>query len=184
MTSAMPKRKINNKKKGFDSHGILIDHNTAVWYVVLGGALSPEYQWSPTDRQTEWGISSRAYSYFIFHVLLLQPILFCCVQFCLPRFIFLRFLSRSYFNLFSLLTSPPPPPPSPPSHPPNICVKSLSMPRPGSVGHIRTQFPLFFSQKESSSPERWSKDELLSPLLASLCVSSLSSSWTAANDAA
>lgn len=96
---------------------------------------------------------------FIFHIscFAFAPILFCCVQFCLPRFIFLHFLSRSYFNLFSLLTSTPPPPPSPPSHPPNICVKSLSMPRPGSVGHIRTPFPLFFPQKESSSPERWSK---------------------------
>lgn len=116
---------------------------------------------------------------FIFHIscfaFAAYSLLLCSI---LPPAI--HFLAFSLSFLFqSLLTSPLPPT----SHPPNICVKSLSMPQPGSVGHIRTRFPLFFLQKESSSPARWSKDELLSPPLATLCVSSLSSSWTAANDA-
>lgn len=93
---------------------------------------------------------------FIFHIscfaFAAYSLLLCSI---LPPAIHFPAFSLS-FLFQSPLASPPPPPPShsSTSHPPNICVKSLSMPQPGSVGHIRTRFPLFFSQKKKSRAAR------------------------------
>ena len=88
------------KEKSFDSHGIFIDHNTAFWYVLREGELSPEYQWSPTDRQIEWeyhqGPIHISYFSIAAYSLLLCSILLAAVH-------FLLFFSLVYFNLFSLL---------------------------------------------------------------------------------
>ena len=53
------------------------------------------------------GISSRAYSYFIFHVLLLQPSLIHCVQFYLALFIFCCVSSPSHAYFRSFRIAPP-----------------------------------------------------------------------------
>lgn len=91
------------KEKSFDSHGMFIDHNTAFWYVLLEGELSPEYQWSPTDRQIEWEYHQGPIHISCFSIavysLLLCSILPCTIHFlsCFPP------PSITYFSLFSLL---------------------------------------------------------------------------------
>lgn len=91
MTSAI-------NEKSFDSLDIFIDHNTAFWYVLLVGEPSPEYQWRPADRQIEW-----EYHQGLIHIscFLLQPILFCCVQFWFALFIFSRSRPFQSFLAFS-----------------------------------------------------------------------------------
>ena len=93
------------KEKSFDSHGIFIDHNTAFWYVLLEGALSPEYQWSPTDRQIEWEYHQGPIhiSYFMFfYCSLFSSVVFNSDSHCSFSAVSF-FFCLVYFNLFSLL---------------------------------------------------------------------------------
>lgn len=126
---------------------------------------------------------------FIFHIscfaFAAYSLLLCSI---LPPAIHFPAFSLS-FLFQSPLTSPPPPPPhlpnspTPTSHPPNICVKSLSKPQPGSVGHVRTRFFLFFSQqKEEKKKAVRCDDQKTRRFLLFWPRYALSSSWTAAND--
>lgn len=94
-----------SKKKSFDSHGMFIDHNTAFWYVLLEEELSPEYQWSPTDRQIEWEYHQGSIHISCFSIGASTP-LFCSILPQTLRFSDVLFSPRLFqsFPDFSLLS--------------------------------------------------------------------------------
>lgn len=140
------------KEKSFDSHGILIDRNTAFWYVPQEGALSSEYQRHPTDKQIEWEYHQGPIhiSYFMFfYCSLFSSAMFNCAS----HYSFSAVFSLTPISAFSHFSSSPC---SPFLSPLMLCMASSGGPQSG-IRKQKTQIPpgLFSEDQTCNAMIRW-----------------------------